>query len=182
MTRVILAVLAFLSGDWGPSPESPVKSKRYWPGTLPALSLLARREWAEQRGRLSYYWPGDSMRTGRELACSSRRRRRYYEPGSVHVALRAWSVLGCGTRVVVCAEATRRCAVAPVYDSGPWGVIRGPLRRAVKEGRWRVWTKRTPPKGWRFRAVVDLSRALWVRLGKPRGLSRVRVYVPWSKL
>lgn len=128
------------------------------------------------RGRLSVYWPGDSCRTGRVLACDTPRRRRFYVPGSVHLAMRTWHRIGCGRVVRVCAEATRKCVDAPVLDSGPWGIIRGPLRRAVAEGRWRVWTKPRPPEGWRFRAVVDLSRALWIKLGKPAPLSFVRVY------
>jgi hypothetical protein len=119
------------------------------------------------------------MKTGNVLACDTPRRRRFYRRGSVHVAIREWRKIGCGTKVVVCAHKTARCAVAPVLDSGPWGIYRGKMKNAVKEGRWRVYTRSyVPPKGWKFRGLVDLSRELWRRLGRPRGLTGVTVYVP----
>jgi hypothetical protein len=129
------------------------------------------------RGRLSYYYPGDgyTKRSG-VMACDTPRRRRIYRPGSVHVAMRNARRFGCGRLVLVCAEATGRCLAAPVLDAGPWGIIRGPLKNAVEEGRWRVWRRLRPPKGWRFRAVVDLSRELWRRLGRPPVFSFVRIY------
>jgi hypothetical protein len=133
----------------------------------------------EVRGRLSMYWPGDSCRTGRVLACDTPRRRRFYEPGSFHVAVRDWWRVGCGTVVRVCVEATGRCVRAPVLDSGPWGAIYGPTRNAKREGRWMIWTHSiTPPPPWRFRGHVDVSRAVWVALGRPPFLSRVRIYYP----
>jgi len=122
-------------------------------------------------GRLSVYWPGDGFNSG-ELACGGR-----FEAGDDHVARRNWRRLGCGRRLLVCAAATRRCALTEVRDAGPFGIYRGPLRNAVREGRWRVWTRSLrPPRGWRFRASVDLSRALWRRLGSPPALSPVLVY------
>lgn len=146
----------------------------------PEVALLALLSFAPpevadavrvERGRLSVYWPGDGFNAG-ELACGGR-----FEATQEHVARRDWRRLGCGRRLVVCALATRRCARTTVRDAGPFGIYRGPLRNAVREGRWRVWTRRRPPPGWRFRAVVDLSRALWVRLGRPPALSEVVLYV-----
>lgn len=137
------------------------------------LAVLLQDLPVVERGRLSVYWPNDSMRTGNVLACDRPTRRRFYRRGSVHVAHRRWRRIGCGTKVRVCADATGRCITAPVLDSGPWGIYRGKLEGAVKEGRWRVWTRYKPPSGWRFRGVVDLSREAWRRLGKPPGLSKV---------
>jgi hypothetical protein len=156
-------------------------------GTVILLVVLAASATERvDRGRLSVYWPGDPTGTSRVLACDSPRRRLLYRRGSVHVARRDWRRIGCGTVVRVCAEATGRCADAPVLDSGPWGIVRGPLKNAVRDGRWRRprgpreasrWLRRLPP-GWRFRGVVDLSRELWRRLGRPPSLSFVRVHVP----
>jgi hypothetical protein len=125
-------------------------------------------------GRLSVYRPGDGWNRG-ELACGGN-----YSKDMVHVAHREWRRLGCGRRVYVCAETTGRCVLTQVRDAGPWGIYRGPLKNAVSEGRWRVWTKSvTPPSGWRFRAVTDLSWALWIQLGRPRALSKVRlIFLP----
>lgn len=120
-------------------------------------------------GRLSVYRPGDGWNKG-ELACGGR-----YTDSQVHIAHRDWRRLGCGRKVLVCAEVTGKCVVAKVMDAGPWGIYRGPLRRAVPEKRWRIWTNPKPPKGWRFRAVTDLSWALWKKLGKPAGLSNVKL-------
>lgn len=119
-------------------------------------------------GGSSAYWPGDSMRTGTVLACDRPSRPRRYRRGSVHVAMRAWWRIGCGTKVLVCSRRTARCAVAPVLDGGPWMVTDGKRRK--------VWVKQRPPKGWRFRAVADLSRALWRRLGRPPAFSRLAIY------
>ena len=124
-------------------------------------------------GRLSVYWPGDGFNAG-ELACGGR-----FRAEQEHVARRDWRRLGCGRPLVVCALATRRCVLSEVRDAGPFGVYRGPLRNAVREGRWRVWTRSLrPPPGWRYRAVVDLSRGTWQRLGRPGGLSPVLLYFP----
>jgi hypothetical protein len=121
------------------------------------------------RGRLSVYWPGDGLATGSVLACDTPRRPRRYRRGSVHVAMRGIRRgIPCGTVVVVCSGETGRCVPAPVLDAGPWGIVRG--------RRWRVWTNPRPPPGWRFRSVVDVSREVWRRLGKPDFLSRVRIY------
>lgn len=116
----------------------------------PALVLL---------GALSVYHPGDGMNGG-ELACGGRLTWR-----SDHIAIRQWRKVGCGARARVCVG--RRCAWTTVQDSGPWGAVRGK--------RWEVQIRLKP--GWRRRGVVDLSWALWKRLGKPRFLTRVRVEV-----
>lgn len=122
-----------------------------------------------ERGRLSVYWPGDGMTPGKVLACDTPCRPRRYRRGSVHVAMRgARRKIGCGTSVVVCSEKTGLCVAAPVLDAGPWGIVRGK--------KWRFWPKLRPPRGWKFRAVVDVSREVWRRLGRPRFLSFVRIY------
>jgi hypothetical protein len=67
--------------------------------------------------------------------------------------------------------------MARVMDSGPFGIYCGRLARCVEEGRYRTWTRSlTPPAGWKWRGHADLSRALWKKLGRPRFLSRVRLY------
>lgn len=144
--------------------------------TLALASAGATGE-REVRGRISMYWPGDSCRTGRILACDTPRRRRFYRPGSWHVAVRDWWRVGCGTVIRVCSDVTGKCVRAPVLDSGPWGAYYGPLKHAKKEGRWMVWTSKLPP-GWKRRGHVDVSRAVWVALGRPPFLSRVRIYYP----
>lgn len=123
-----------------------------------------------ESGPLSYYYPGDSCRTGKVLACDTPCRPRRYRKGSVHVAIRgARRKYGCATAVVVCSDETGRCVAAPVLDAGPWGI--------VKDGVRRVWRKSTtPPSGWKFRAVIDLSLEVWKRLGRPKPFSRVRIY------
>ena len=140
-----------------------------------AIELLGSDELVMKRGRLSMYYPGDGY-TGRVMACDTPKKRRIYREGSVHIALRKWWKIGCGKKVVVCSEITRKCATAPVLDAGPFGIYRGELRGAKREGRWKVWTKSKPPEGWQWRAVADLSRALWKKLGKPPGLSMIRIY------
>jgi len=146
--------------------------------------LLSLRGEVLESGLLSYYWPGDSTGTGSVLACDRPKRRRFYRRGSVHVAMRTWYRLGCGTEVLLCASDTSRCALAPVLDSGPWGIVRGPLRNARAEGRWRrprsaveanTWL-RALPEGWRFRGVADLSVALWKKLGRPLPLTQISIY------
>lgn len=130
-----------------------------------------------ERGRISVYWPGDGCRTGRVMACDRPNRRVRYTRGSWHVAVRDWRRVGCGTVLRICSEATGRCVRAPVLDSGPWGAYRGSLENARREGRYAVVTG-SLPTGWRWRGHVDVSRAVWVALGRPRFLSRVRVYYP----
>jgi hypothetical protein len=144
---------------------------------LGALTLAAAGpDEREVRGRLSYYWPGDGF-TGKVLACDTPRRRRFYRPGSFHVAVRDWWRVGCGTVVRVCSEATGKCVRAPVLDSGPWGAYWGKLKNARKEGRWIIWTAALPA-GWKRRGHVDVSRAVWEALGRPAFLSPVRIYYP----
>lgn len=117
-------------------------------------------------GALSVYAPNDGHNHGR-LACGGR-----LEATSRHVAIRSWRGL-CGAPVRVCAQATGRCAWTTVRDSGPWGLTCGRGRGAS----WRVWTRHAIPAGCRRRAVADLTRALWVELGRPRFLSEIRVEI-----
>ena len=109
-------------------------------------------------GRLSVYKPNDGFNHGK-LACGGT-----FRAHQNHIAYRKWHTVGCGTRVIVCATDTSRCVVSYVQDAGPYGIYKPPLRHAVREGRWRVWTRSKPPKGWRWRAVVDLSYGLWKQL------------------
>lgn len=119
-------------------------------------------------GPLSMYYPRDGWNHG-ELACGGR-----FTEDQVHIAYRRWRKVGCGRRVVVCARATQRCVLATVQDAGPFGIYTGPLKNAYREGRWKVFTgPGRPPKGWRYRAAVDLSIGLWRKLGRPGGLSHV---------
>lgn len=113
-------------------------------------------------GALSVYYPGDHH-SGSTLACGGR-----FEPHQAHLALRQWRGL-CGARVRVCAAATGRCEWTTVRDAGPFGM--------VCDGRWRVWTRHRLPPGCRRRAIADLTRALWLRLGRPRFLSPIRIEV-----
>lgn len=125
-------------------------------GTI-LLALLALKV---ETVPLSAYWPGDGHNSG-ALACGGR-----YTADQEHIAVRRWWAVGCGRPVLVCAAQTRRCAITRVRDAGPYGVTDG-------RGRWRVHTgSRAPEAPWRYRGGVDLSRALWVRLGRPRFLSR----------
>ena len=139
--------------------------------TYAALVLwLAGLPYADE-GRLSVYHPGDGWNRG-TLACGGR-----FTWQQEHIAYRGWWRVGCGRKVVVCTDATRRCALSAVQDAGPFGIYRGALRHCRAQGRWKVWTKRqAPPAGWRFRGVADLSWALWIRLGRPSFLSKVRLY------
>jgi len=116
------------------------------------------------------YAPGDGHNRGL-LACGGEFAKR-----QEHIAYRRWWKVGCGRKVLVCAEATKRCVHTTVRDAGPFGIYRGPLRRAQTEGRWRVCIASRPPEGWKWRGVADLSYALWQRLGRPRFLSRVHLY------
>lgn len=126
-----------------------------------------------ETGALSVYSPGDGMNAG-ELACGGT-----FTAEQVHIAHRRWRALGCGRMVLVCARQTSRCALAQVMDAGPFGIIRGPLRRVREEGRWKVHLGSRPPRGWRWRAAVDLSWALWEKLGRPAGLSQVTmIFLP----
>jgi hypothetical protein len=85
--------------------------------------------------------------------------------------------MGCGRLVTVCSLETLRCVKSKVMDAGPFGIYRGKLKNCKPEGRWRRWTRSTrAPKGWKFRAVADLSWGLWKQLGKPRFLSYVYLF------
>jgi hypothetical protein len=124
------------------------------------LLLLASQP---ELGRLSTYRPGPGLE---ELACGGR-----YTRSQVHVAHRRWRELGCGRLVLVCAEQTGRCAVAPVMDSGPWGIRKGKA--------WRLRVGTGLPKGWRWSSLIDLSWALWRQLGRPHG--RIALYIDRSE-
>lgn len=122
-------------------------------------------------GGLSVYWPGDGWNGG-ELCCGGK-----FTKEQDHIAYRGWPRIGCGGKVVVCSVVTQRCTLTHVRDAGPFGIYRGPLTNAYAEGRWRVFTgPGRPPKGWRYRAVADLTRPVWRALGRPPGLSPVRLY------
>jgi len=124
-------------------------------------------------GRLSVYHPNDGFNAG-NLSCGGKLTWK-----STHIAYRSWRRMGCGRPVLVCAEKTQRCVWSKVLDAGPFGIYRGSVRRCVPEGRWKVWTRTIrAPKGWKHRAVADLTFALWKKLGKPRALSRIHLYFP----
>jgi len=135
---------------------------------IPQTLLLAFTIQLVDSGRLSMYAPSDGFNKG-HLACGG-----LYTKKQSHIAYRRWRVVGCKAPVLVCAAATGHCEMTRVMDAGPFGIYRPPLRRAVSEGRWKLWTaSRRPPEPWRFRAAVDLSVALWKRLGRPPFLSPV---------
>lgn len=118
-------------------------------------------------GALSTYSVGDGY-SGLELACGGR-----FKRSSHHVAIREWKGR-CGLKARVCVLVRdplihARCRWTTVRDSGPWGAV-------DTQGNWHCWPKPLP-KGWRRRAVVDLTYALWVDLGKPRFLSPIRIEV-----
>ena len=104
---------------------------------------------------------------------------------SHHVAIREWRGR-CGAPAVVCSAATARCVRTTVRDAGPWGAVRieqgyvgsGDAGRHAGTGqarRWEVQVRLRP--GWRRRAVVDVTRAVWRELGRPAALSGVVVWV-----
>lgn len=130
-------------------------------------------------GRLSVYRPNDGFNHGK-LSCGGTLTYK-----SNHIAYRKWRKVGCGRPVLVCAAHTDRCVWSKVMDAGPFGIYKGSLRNCVRDGRWRVWTKSwTAPKGWKFRGVADLSWGLWVKLGRPKFLTKVTLYFPpkgWVK-
>ena len=121
-------------------------------------------------GRSSVYYPKDGFNSGR-LACGGQ-----LKAGDCHVALRSWRRLGCNRPILLVSLETFRIAVAPVRDAGPFGIFKPPLRKAVREGRWRVFTGSRPPKGWYWRGHVDMTRCVWKRLGRPQFLSRVMIW------
>ncbi len=111
-------------------------------------------------GSLSTYHAGDGFNSG-QLACGGP-----LLADSHHVAIREWRGR-CGAPAVVCSAATARCVRTTVRDAGPWG--------AVRDGAWQVQIRLRP--GWRRRAVVDVTRAVWRELGRPAALSGVVVWV-----
>ncbi len=122
-------------------------------------------------GAVSVYWPGAGA--GEELACGG-----LYRTSSRHLALRGARRGLCGRAALVCSWTTLRCAVAPVLDAGPWGSVRG---RGPRDG-YMVHLGRRLPAGWRWRACADLSRSLWLELGRP-GLRDgvIVVLLPWRR-
>ena len=136
------------------------------PLTLGAMSLQI------QIGPSSTYSPGDGHNVG-VLACGRNVR---YTRTQEHIAHRRWRKLGCGRPVLVWTPSTGRATLTKVMDGGPYGIVN-------KKGDWGVWTRsKPPPDGWRYRGLVDLSWALWLRLGRPRFLSKaVLLFVSWPK-
>jgi len=115
-------------------------------------------------GPVSTYRPGDGYNAG-TLACGGQFTKR-----QVHIAHRRWRRFGCGSAVGVYSKETGRFVLTTIQDAGPYGII-------DRDKNWKVWTKSfRPPKGWRFRGLVDLSWALWKKLGKPKFLSKVVLY------
>jgi hypothetical protein len=134
-------------------------------GTIPAKQHVT--------GRLSVYKPNDGWNSG-YMACGGK----LYRKESRHIAVRRWS-RRCNAPVIIYATATRRWAIATVQDAGPFGIYKPPLfplKRLKPEGRWKVWTKGSPPPGWQWRGVADLSLQTWIDLGKPRFLSKIHLW------
>jgi len=128
-----------------------------------------------ETGRLSVYRPGDGS-CGTELACGGT-----FTRTQRHIAHRRWWKHGCGRVVLIHAVQTGRWAAATVQDGGPYGAYRGRLRQCVKEGRYRVASRRERRRGklragWKWRGLTDLSWAVWLDLGRPDFLSEVRLY------
>lgn len=126
------------------------------------LVLLQGSAVHTETGLSSMYHPGDGH-CGSMTSCG-----RPFTWASDHIAHRRWHKWGCGRRIIVCVIRTGRCALTKIGDSGPWGITNGK--------QWKVWTKLRVPVGWRRRGHYDLAHALWARLGKPKFLSRLRVY------
>ncbi len=117
-----------------------------------------------ESGPLSVYRPNDGYNHGK-LACGGQ-----YTENQVHIAHRRWRQLGCGRKVWVYSKQTKRYIEAIVSDAGPFGIVNN-------KGHWKTWTKSyKPPKGWRYRGMVDLSWALWKKLGRPEFLSTAHLY------
>lgn len=121
-------------------------------------------------GRFSSYAPGDGFNAG-ELACGGQ-----FTKDQVHIAYRRWHRRGCGSSVLVYSSQTNRMVLTTIQDAGPFGIYTGPLRHAKRDGRWRVFTGSKPPKGWKWRGLIDASYGLWVALDRPGFLSRVHIY------
>jgi len=115
-------------------------------------------------GRLSVYSPRDGYNRG-ELACGGN-----FTSKQKHIAYRGWRRVGCGRKVLVYAVDTKQCVLTSVQDSGPFGVTQG------KKWKPHVSLSRHPPKGWEWRAITDLSHALWIDLGRPRPLTPVLLF------
>lgn len=121
-------------------------------------------------GGFSHYAPGDGQNGG-ELACGGE-----FTQDQVHIAYRRWRKRGCGSYVVVYSEDTGQVALTTIQDGGPYGIYTGPLKRAKREGRWRVHTRYQLPEGWKWRGLIDASHGLWKVLGKPKFLTRVHLW------
>lgn len=107
-----------------------------------------------EAGPLSYYAPGDGQNQG-TLACGGK-----FTNQQHHIAYRRVHKVGCYSKVIAVSPSTSRAVLTQVADAGPFGII-------DSEGRRKVHVGTKAPKGWKFRAVADLSYALWVDLGKP---------------
>jgi hypothetical protein len=129
------------------------------------LLIVATSSTWKDGGPTSMYKPRDGHNRG-QLACGGT-----FTAEQEHVAHRRWRKLGCGRKVVVYSRETQQLVATHVMDAGPFGITDG-------KGGWRCWTRSlTPPEGWRFRGAMDLSVALWRRLGRPRFLSRAKLFV-----
>jgi len=134
---------------------------------LSLVTLVRAREWPDHTskplvlvGGISMYGKNDGHNAG-TLACGGP-----LLADSHHVAIRECRGR-CGAPAVVCSAATARCVRTTVRDSGPWG--------AVRDGAWEVQIRLRP--GWRRRACVDVTRAVWRELGQPAAMSGVVVWV-----
>lgn len=146
---LLLSAILWLSPSWGAA-----AARLYAQLEQPRPLVLV--------GALSVYSVGDGY-SGRELACGGT-----FQEHQRHIAIRQWRGR-CGARARVCSIATGRCVVTVVRDSGPWGAL-------DRAGQWRCWP-RPLPRGWRRRAIVDLTAPLWRDLGRPRFLSLVRIEI-----
>ena len=136
------------------------------------VAVLGVASIEHEEGRFSHYAPGDGHNAG-ELACGGK-----FTREQVHIAYRGWHKRGCGSHVIVYSEDTQVAVLTTIQDAGPFGAYRGPIRRAKAEGRWKVITGALPA-GWKWRGLLDASYGLWVKLRRPRFLSRVHlVHVP----
>jgi len=131
----------------------------------------------QETGRTSYYAPGDGHNAGK-ICCGGIQ----YTTTQIHIAYRRWWKYGCGRAVLIWVPQTRSIALTRIMDAGPFGIYTGNLRGAVKDGRWKVWTKTYPPDGWRWRAGLDMSVGLWKKMGRPRALTKYRMWILPFKL
>jgi hypothetical protein len=143
--------------------------------TLLIAVVLAHAPVHVESGRISMYAPNDGSNSG-NLACGGR-----LTHDQVHIAYRRWWKVGCGRKVLVCAEQTGRCVLATVQDGGPYGVYKGRLRNRRVASKMERKRGR-PRKGWKWRGLCDTSPGLYRKLGRPDFLSKVHLFfLPRSK-